>query len=145
MTVTALRCGICGRPAGEDDSQLVGGIWTPVTCSDCGRRRLLADGGLVVSINEAPSYARFDLGEIQIRPGALHLLSESNEHYWPFIERHVRGDAGSFRPEDAELIGKSFLNGSGNIVSEYRTQRNRRLWVITEPGKVTLVLAPGEF
>jgi hypothetical protein len=50
-----------------------------------------------------------------------------------------------FTSKRTDRRGKAFLNSSGNIVSEYRTGKGRRLWVITSPGKVTLLLSPGEY
>jgi hypothetical protein len=145
MPIATAPCGICGQPTDGGDSELIGGIWTPATCPDCGRRRLLADGGLVVQLAHEPDDARFALGEIQLRPGALHVLTESGEHYWPFLLRHVRGDAGVFAARTSTRAGRAFLNGRGHIVSEYRTSRGKRLWVITAPGTMTLLLAPGEY
>jgi len=145
MPTTLTNCGICGKRTEAADCELIGDIWMPATCMACGRKRLLADGGLVVQLSHPPEHARFELGEIQLRPGALHVLTESGEHYWPFILRHARGDSGNFAARTTNRAGKAFLNGRGNIVSEYRTLLGKRVWVITAPGTVTLLLAPGEY
>lgn len=145
MPMLSTNCGICGQPADPLASELTGGIWAPATCAECVRRRLLADGGLVIQLLQQPADALFDLGELQVRPGALHVLTEAGQHFWPFIQRHAHGDNGVFRPKYPHKSGKSYLNSSGNVVSEYRTARNRRLWVVTSPGKVTLVMTPGEY
>jgi hypothetical protein len=50
-----------------------------------------------------------------------------------------------FAGRDSAARGRAFLNVRGDIVSEYRTQLDRRLWIVTHPGHVTLILAPGEF
>lgn len=145
MTAVTTACGICGKPTDPAEGELIGGIWMPATCVDCGRKSLLADGGLIVRLTQPPAGANFDLGEIHLRPGALHVLTESGEHFWPFLSRHARGDTGQFRASNPQRQGSAFLNSRGNIVSEYRTNLGKRLWVITSPGKVTLLLAPGEF
>jgi DNA-directed RNA polymerase subunit RPC12/RpoP len=138
-------CGICGKPTNPAETELIGSTWSPATCPECGRKRLLADGGVVVTLTRQPAGAVFDLGEVQLRPGAIHVLGESGEHYWPFLARHARGDTGVFAGRDSAARGRAFLNVRGDIVSEYRTQLDRRLWIVTHPGHVTLILAPGEF
>ena len=145
MPMISTNCGICGKPADPIDDELTGGIWAPTTCAECARRRLLEDGGLVVQLLQKPKGALFEFGEVQIRPGALHVLTESSQHFWPFLVRHARGDTGVFTSKQPDRAGKAYLNSSGNVVSEYRTGRNRRLWVITSPGKVTVLMTPGEF
>jgi hypothetical protein len=82
---------------------------------------------------------------LHLRPGALHVLTESGQHFWSFVVRHARGDTGVFTTKRKDRRGKAFLNSAGDIVSEYRTGKGRRLWVITAPGNVTLLLAPGEY
>jgi len=145
MSVATTRCGICGRETDPEYGELIGGIWSPATCPTCARRRLLADGGVSIQVTRLPEDAQFELGEIQIRPGAIHVLGETGEHYWPYIKRHACGDRGDFQAAQPARTANAFLNGRGNIVSEYRTSNDHRIWVITSPGKVTLVLAPGEF
>ncbi|MCB9866842.1 MAG: hypothetical protein H6816_09445 [Phycisphaerales bacterium] len=165
MPMVSTNCGICGQPADPIDYELTGGIWTPVTCAECARRRLVADGGIVVQLLAAPKGALFELGEVHLRPGALHVLTESGQHFWPFLVRHAQGDTGVFvtrhagqtpRPQRYPSskrrktsrtfdTGHAYLNSSGNVVSEYRTAQNRRLWIVTAPGKVTIIMAPGEY
>ena len=145
MTENESKCGICGRFLEAAGSDLAGGAWDVATCAGCGRRRVLQDGGVALQLTDPPLPRRFDLGEIQIRPGAVHILAQSEEHYWPYIQRHARGDRGAFHREPDARPRRHFLAGRNNIVSEYRTNLGDRLWVMTTPGKLTAVMAPGEY
>lgn len=151
MPFTPERCSQCGKPLPDDASELSGGAWDIAVCAACSRRRLLEDGGAALKLEPGPTDRAFDPGEVQIRPGAVHILAQSGEHYWDFLDRHLRGDLGSFRPRTEPPESKprrprrAFLATDGKIVSEFRTNLGHRLWIMTQPGKLTAMMAPGEF
>lgn len=152
MPQNATRCHACGGPVDGAESDLAGGAWELALCASCGRRRLVADGGTALRLNEAPEDAAFDLGEVFVRPGAVHILAQSGDHYWGYLRRHAQGDTGEFKRDPARGADapppdnrRPFLTASGNIVSAYRTRLGHRLWIMTTPGKLTSIMAPGEF
>jgi len=146
VSISTQRCGDCGRPMDGPPSDLAGGAWDVVICAPCARRRLLADGGAALNLNDQPHEDLFDLGEIQIRPGAVHILSQAGDHYWQYLARHSRGDSGEFAYRDDNHEPRAaFLAGQGNIISQYRTTLGDRIWIMTTPGKMTSVMAPGEY
>jgi hypothetical protein len=98
--------------------------------------------------------------------GAVDALGEIAQHAAEFLGRHARGDWGEFgRCDDIELtanerlrgweatddsakINKSnLLNGRDRVLSEYQTNRGRRLWVITrlDGADEMTVLLPEEY
>ncbi len=142
---TASRCGKCGRNIDHSKSDLVGSGWETAVCGHCCRQQLLDDGGLLIRFVEPIQDAVIDITEVHVRPGALHYLIESHEHCWPFIEVHARTGAVIGEDDHREIDRLAFLESSGNYVSQHRTAKNKKLWIMTDSNGVTVVMAPGEF
>ena len=87
----------------------------------------------------------FALGRLVATPGALELLTRSEQTPLEFLARHSRGDWGECCPEDA--IENDFSVKAGfRIFSVYRTRNGEKLWVITEADRsVTTLLLPSEY
>jgi hypothetical protein len=87
----------------------------------------------------------FELGRLVATPGALELLTRSEQTALEFLARHSRGDWGECGPEDASENDFSVKAGF-RIFSVYRTRNGEKLWVITEADRsVTTLLLPSEY
>ena len=87
----------------------------------------------------------FALGKLVATPGALELLTRSEQTPLEFLARHSRGDWGECCPEDATENDFSVKVGF-RIFSVYRTRNGEKLWVITEADRsVTTLLLPSEY
>lgn len=92
----------------------------------------------------------FPLGQVVATPGALEALEQAGQSPSEFLERHVHGDWGIVCEEDAEANHQSLKDGS-RILSAYRTNRNVKLWIITEAADdhgqrtATTLLLPDEY
>src|SRR5205807_2074743 len=94
--------------------------------------------------------ARFALGKITITAGAVAALAQAAQHAVEFLIRHARGDWGKYghcdqieltederrrgweaTEDDAKINKSNLLSGRDRIMSEYRTGRGTRLWVVT--------------
>ena len=89
--------------------------------------------------------AKFPLGNLYITPGAQEAIEAADQTFFTFVNRHQSGDWGDVPPEDAKenefSVGKDL-----RILSSYQTNRNERLWVITEADRsATTVLLPSEY
>src|SRR5262249_34114099 len=123
-------------------------------------------GGAVLTLRHPPEGARFALGKITVTAGAVAALAEASQHAIEFLVRHARGDWDAFgrydhievtpderrrgweATDDSGKINKSnLLKGRDTIMSEYRTGRGGRLWVITslDRNRGTTVLLPEEY
>ncbi len=142
---TATTCALCGRNIDCEKSDLMGSGWETSVCSECCRQRMLDDGGLLIKFVEPIKDAAFDITEVHVKPGALHYLIESREHCWPFVENHARTGT-VFNPNDNPPIDRlPFMEASGHRVSQHKTAKNKKLWIMTDQNGITVVMAPGEF
>jgi hypothetical protein len=135
-------------------------------CEHCTDQRFLANGGAILALRAEPNGARFRLGKVTLTPGAVEALGEASQHAAEFLARHVRGDWGALghfdqvaltaderrrgweATDDSGKINKSnVLNGRDDVMSEYQTNRGRRLWVITLLHRAggTTILLPEEY
>jgi hypothetical protein len=133
------------------------------SCTDC---VFLDGGGAILQLRQELEGTRFPLGKVTITGGAVAALADGSEHAAAFLGRHVRGDWGEYgqcdeirltpdeqrrgweATDDSGKINKlNLLNRQGRIMSEYRTGRGVRLWVITclDRGGGTTVLLPDEY
>jgi hypothetical protein len=154
----AIECNPVGPFAG---AEVVGAL-----CTACIDRRFLEGGGCVLTLHRELEGSRFSLGKITITPGAVEALGDSGQHAAAFLLRHTCGDWGACghcdqieltaderrrgweATEDTAKINKSnLLNCRDRIMSECRTERGKRLWVITslDEGGGTTVLLPEEY
>ena len=87
----------------------------------------------------------FALGRLVATPGALELLTHSEQTPLEFLARHSRGDWGECCSEDATENDFSVKAGF-RIFSVYRTRDGEKLWVITEADRsATTLLLPSEY
>jgi hypothetical protein len=129
-------------------------------CPDCRARRLSQDEN--GKYNLKPGYAvplaairmpqfplnqppyrhenqKFWLGLVTATPAALRAIDDAGQTPDFFLDRHAQGDWGE---ADWRLNDEVLATGE-RILSAYRTLRNVRLWIITEPDRsgTTIVLA----
>ncbi len=140
--VIAAKCALCGRNAREHQSELVGSPWELSVCNTCGRERMLNDDSIMVRRNTPIDGAQFDITDVYIKPGALHYLTESSQHCWPFVEAHARM---SMLDESGQVERIPFLESAGDHVSQHKTDMGKKLWIMTDREGVTVVMAPGEY
>jgi hypothetical protein len=141
----AAKCVVCGRAIHNEKSDLVGSPWETSVCAVCGRQRMLDDGGVMVRRRQPIKDAQFDIKDVYIKPGALHYLTESHQHCWPFVEDHARIGATINPQDDLNIDRIPFLEGGGHRVSQHKTAKDKKLWIMTDQQGVTVVMAPGEF
>lgn len=160
-------CVACGAPLELTIVEpFAGAHLVAALCPDCTDQQFLDHGGAVLTLRRELEGARFRLGKITITAGAVAALADGAQHAVVFLDRHVRGDWGEYgycdriqltaderrrgweATDDTAKINKwNLLNGQDRIMSEYRTSRGQRLWVITSlDGKGgTTVLLPEEY
>jgi len=85
---------------------------------------------------------RFPLGKVRATFGALGFLLDAGQDADFFFHRHGRGDWGY---GDAAANEAALATG-GTVISEYRTLRNERIWVVTDLAlKRTACILPREY
>jgi len=135
-------------------------------CAACTDQQFLADGAAILELRQELEKARFPLGKVTITSGAVDALADAGEYAATFLARHVRGDWGEYghcddiqlsaderrrgweATDDSGKINKSnLISRRDRIMSEYRTGRGIRLWVITrlDGSGGTTVLLPEEY
>ncbi len=86
---------------------------------------------------------RFPLGQLTTTPGVLE--SFAPEEYMTCLARHKAGDWGDVTLGDGRA-NNSAVDHEGRILSAYKFQDGRRLWIITEADRsVTTLLLPEEY
>jgi hypothetical protein len=87
----------------------------------------------------------FPLGQIFLTVGAKEALEESGQNAFDFLSRHQIGDWGDLCEEDRQENDFSVKEGF-RILSAYKTDRNEKLWCITEADRSsTTILLPSEY
>jgi|SRR5262245_9020983 len=87
----------------------------------------------------------FRLGEIVLTPGAIEALDEALQIPNEFLDRHATGDWGDLIEHDRRENERSVREGF-RILSVYRTQKDARIWIITEADRSsTTILLPKEY
>lgn len=87
----------------------------------------------------------FDLGQTVITIGAKQALLESSESPLKFLARHRVGDWGEICDADKRENDLSVRAGF-RILSAYRTNRNVKIWILTEATReITTLLLPEEY
>jgi hypothetical protein len=88
---------------------------------------------------------QFNLGQVVATPGALAAFEASGESLLDYLERHLTGDWGIVKPEDARE-NEYALIVKLRIMSVYILKNGVRIWVITEADRSsTCVLLPEEY
>ncbi len=87
----------------------------------------------------------FPLGEIYLTIGVQEALEESNQMPNEFLAKHQSGNWGLVCEDDKKENELSVKEGF-RILSAYKTDRDVKIWVITEADRnSTTVLLPGEY
>ncbi len=87
----------------------------------------------------------FPLGEVYLTVGAKEALEESNQLSNEFLAKHQKGDWGIICEDDKKENELSVKEGF-RILSAYKTDRDVKIWVITEADRSsTTVLLPDEY
>src|SRR5436853_3916679 len=95
--------------------------------------------------NQQPTFARFQLGQTYITPGAEEALMIAGQTGIEFLRRHMSCDWSELPDEDASENELSLKEGF-RLLSAYRTSAGQRLWIITEADRLsTTILLPDEY
>jgi hypothetical protein len=87
----------------------------------------------------------FPLGRIYLTPGASKELESANQEPFEFLSKHQTGDWGIVGKEDSQENDFSVKNGF-RILSAYKTNKNVKLWIITEADRsCSTILLPEEY
>jgi hypothetical protein len=89
-----------------------------------------------------PSITRFALGQTFITPGAEDALMIAGQTAIEFLRRHMSCDFGEL--SDGDLRENQIALSKGfRLLSNYRTGKGRKLWIITEADRssTTILLA----
>ncbi len=87
----------------------------------------------------------FPLGEVFLTIGAKDALAESEQLPNEFLAKHQKGDYGIVCKEDWKENDLSVREGF-RILSSYKTQKDAKIWVITEADRSsTTLLLPEEY
>jgi hypothetical protein len=91
------------------------------------------------------SKMKFSLGKLVATPGALAAITESGQHPWDFIVRHMAGDWGDVDQED-KAANDQALEDCSRLLSAYTTAKGKKLWIITEADRsATTILLRQEY
>src|SRR6266699_6897994 len=90
------------------------------------------------------SVTRFALGQTFITPGAEEALEIAGQTAIQFLRRHMSCDWGELSEDDIRENELS-LNEGFRLLSNYRTTKGQKLWIITEADRsATTILLPSE-
>ena len=96
-------------------------------------------------MQEISKQPAFELGQIVATPGALAALKKAGQQPGEFLTRHVNREWGDLSDEDRKENDYSLEHGF-RILSNYKTNADDRLWIITEADRsVTTLLLPEEY
>jgi hypothetical protein len=87
----------------------------------------------------------FSLGDLIATPGALSVLEKNGIVPMRLIARHIRGDWGDVRTDDAAANTEALRIGA-RLQSSYTLPDRARIWIITEADRSsTTLLLPEEY
>ncbi len=87
----------------------------------------------------------FALGQVVMTPGAAAAFAATDQHPFPFLARHQRGDWGEVSPEDATENDFSVAHGFRTL-SAYTLRDGTRIWILTEADRsATTILLPEDY
>jgi hypothetical protein len=96
-------------------------------------------------INRLPDKPLFPLGKLVATRGAVDLLKELQLSPFDIVNRHWQGDWGDLDAEDVEANQQALIHGT-RLLSSYRVDGSRKLWIITEADRSsTCILLPEEY
>ena|SRR5258708_31528064 len=92
--------------------------------------------------NRQASVTRFALGQTFITPGAEEVLQIAGQTAIEFVRRHMSCDWEELSQDDVSENDLSLKKGF-RLLSNYRTGKGQRLWIITEADRssTTILLA----
>ena len=94
---------------------------------------------------QTTSVRRFALGQTFITPGAEDALQIAGQTALEFLRRHMSCDFGQLSEHDLRENQLALRKGF-RLLSNYRTIRGERLWIITEADRSsTTILLPSEY
>jgi hypothetical protein len=97
------------------------------------------------STSQPNTIRRFALGQTFITPGAEEALQVAGQTAIEFLRPHMSGDFGELSDDDLRENEFSLSEGF-RLLSNYRTGKGQRLWIITEAdGSATTILLPSEY
>ena len=95
--------------------------------------------------NQRPTFARLQLGQTYITPGAEEALMIAGQTGIEFLRRHMSGDFGDVSDEDLRENEFSLQEGF-RVLSAYSTSKGEKLWIITEADRTsTTIILPSEY
>ena len=95
--------------------------------------------------HQRSSVTRFALGQTFITPGAEEALQIAGQTAIEFLRRHMSCDWGELSDDDIAENELSLRQGF-RLLSNYRTGKGQKLWIITEADRsATTVLLPSEY
>lgn len=88
----------------------------------------------------------FKLGRVVATRGAIQVMQENDVDAWGLLNRHAHGDWGCIPEEDRLENQRSVVEG-GRVMSSYRvSDRDDKVWVITEADRSsTCLLLPEDY
>jgi hypothetical protein len=96
-------------------------------------------------INRLPDKPLFPLGKLVATRGAVDLLKELQLSPFDLVNKHWQGEWGDLDAEDVEANNQALIHGT-RLLSSYRIDGTRKLWIITEADRsVTTLLLPEEY
>lgn len=96
-------------------------------------------------LQRIPDKPRFSLGKLVATRGAVEMLKELQRSPFEFVYRHWQGDWGDLDKDDIDANEEALRVGA-RLLSSYRIDPSRKLWIITEADRSsTCVLLPEEY
>jgi hypothetical protein len=86
---------------------------------------------------------KLKLGHCYMTPGATSALQDSGQTAIEFLERHSNGDWGEVC-EEVKRENELSIECGFRVLSAYRLKSGKKIWVITEADKTTILL-PEEY
>lgn len=87
----------------------------------------------------------FELGQTVATPGALDELEKAGMSALRLLGRHQSGDWGDMSEEDKQENEFSLKEGF-RILSSYKLETGKKIWIITEADRsITTLLLPEEY
>jgi hypothetical protein len=92
--------------------------------------------------------ALFEIGELNIAPGAQHRLERNHQEAQAFLDRHALGDFGEIEPDVAHANHLA-IDQRQQVYSAYLlADRKSVLWIVTDLSETpaqTVVCLPSEY
>jgi hypothetical protein len=129
-------------------------------CAECSGASMIEEGGRLVEMASPIAGSAFTIKRIKVTAGASTALADSEQTSVEFLTRHAAGDWGDSAESDlaeddddgdedesdAAMFNDYVSKGRGMVMSNFKTRRGVKIWVMTTLGsrEPTTVLLPGE-